>query len=175
MKKYVFLGISLFLTALGGAYFYFNIGEPITKSKSHEETTNTNENLSKKQSNDISAQENANEAISITHDFLNDLLGWGGAKTFDFKDNKENIGKLHTYIKEAISLASNETIKSDLNNALKAVEKAEKNKDVYGLLVAHRIFHDLDGYLNNDPLDGNVWGYTQTASGSSKKAEKYLK
>jgi len=115
-----------------------------------------------------------NDAIKDMHNTLNNLVGWGGAEKFSFSSNKAKLEALYDDIELIIIYEKTDSIKSDLQNALDALEKAMNEEDINGIIVVHRIVHDLDGYLNKDPLDGKIWGYTETVSGNAKKALKYI-
>ena len=114
------------------------------------------------------------DAVNNAHQILNEFVGWGGSKRFNFSSNANKINSLIEYIELGISHAPKKDIETDLHNALKVLETSQQNNDIKGLLIAHRILHDLDGYINKDPLDGKVWGYTLTVSGSDRKAKKYI-
>ncbi|MBS4198462.1 hypothetical protein KHA93_02220 [Bacillus sp. FJAT-49732] len=177
MKKWLIIGIPLILVLVGSAIYItkFYPGKEVKVVKEHS-TSNEEQPVAEV---DVEVDENenialTNEAIKETHDRLNSLVGWGKAEKFSFKSNKEKLDSLYNDIELIIIYAKTDTVKSDMQNALDALEKAMKNEDINGLIVVHRIVHDLDGYLNDNPLDGKVWGYTETVSGNAKKALKYI-
>lgn len=177
LKKWLIIGIPLILALVGSAIYItkFYPGKEVKVVKEHS-TSNEEQPVAEV---DVEVDENenialTNEAIKETHDTLNSLVGWGKAEKFSFKSNKKKLDSLYNDIELIIIYAKTDTVKSDMQNALDALEKAMKNEDNNGLIVVHRIVHDLDGYLNDNPLDGKVWGYTETVSGNAKKALKYI-
>lgn len=180
MKKWILMiGIPLILvlTATGIYFAKSNPGKDAKVVKEEQETSTEQQPVVEV---DVGVDEKehlalTNEAIKETHDTINALIGWGKADKFSFKSNQTKLDSLHNDIELIILYAKKDTVKADMENALDALEKAMKSEDVNGLIVVHRIVHDLDGYLNNDPLDGKVWGYTETVSGNAKKALKYIK
>ena len=179
MKKWILIiGIPLILVLAGTAiYFTYSNSGKDTKAVLNGSPTNKEKSTVAQVDVEVVETENivlTDEAIKEAHDTLNSLVGWGKSEEFNFSSNKKELESLFADIELIMIYEKKDTVKSDLQNALDAMEKAMKAEDVNGLIVAHRIVHDLDGYLNEDPLDGKVWGYTETVSKNAKKALKYI-
>ncbi|MCR2821130.1 hypothetical protein [Lederbergia panacisoli] len=181
MKKLILIGIPLILVLAGAALYYSYTSGKVSKVVVNKDSIDNNKEKQSVAQVDVDVEvdetENivlTNEAVKETHDTLNGLVGWGKSEKFSFSSNIGKLESLYDDVELMIIYAKKDTVKSDLQNALDAIEKAIKAEDVNGLIVAHRIVHDLDGYLNEDPLDGKVWGYTETVSGNAKKALKYI-
>lgn len=183
MKRWLYIGIPLVLLALGSVLFYQFVwsAPPEQADRKLEDKADTagsgmdseDEKGQKNVSGEKSGSPEAASAVRKAHDVINGLVGWGRSGSFHFSKNEEKLQTILAQIASA-SEDAGDTVKRDLENAKKAIEKAQKNEDVKGVLVAHRILHDLDGHLNDDPLDGKIWGYTETVSEDAKKALKYL-
>ncbi|MBS4204259.1 hypothetical protein [Lederbergia citrea] len=169
MKKLLYIGVPLFLIITGSIVFYLGINN----SERNPAVKGTGAPPQVEAVGEATSPM-AVDAVKDAHEILNGFVGWGGSKNFSFSSNANKFETLYKYIDLAILHAPEKSLETDLENALNALKKAQQHKDVQGLLVAHRILHDLDGYLNKDPLDGKVWGYTETVSGNARKALKYI-
>ncbi|MED2971192.1 hypothetical protein P4361_02725 [Fictibacillus sp. B-59209] len=94
----------------------------------------------------------------------------GAAADLSFSDSR--FDTVIDYTNQTIKINDDKAVEKDLTNALLVTEKAVKNKNQKGLLIAHRIFYDLAILYN----DYDEFGYIKYGNGYSEKAaEEYLK
>jgi hypothetical protein len=120
--------------------------------------------------------------IDIVHEQFNKMLGWGSYTYFDdeekWKNEKENLKFIYEIVERAKNDATiNENMRKDFGNVLKLINKAVENRDVDGLIYAHRIIHDLDHEINShEAPDIQVFGYSIYCNGDeTKEVYDYLK
>jgi hypothetical protein len=109
----------------------------------------------------ISTHEEAVAIISGIHDKWNETTGWGNIERFDSSDAsytatlwEDTLNKLATapeLYSQMAAVIVGEDVKKDLNNVAKLMEIANKKKDPFALVLAHRIIHDLDYWVYNKP------------------------
>jgi hypothetical protein len=97
--------------------------------------------------------EDVRTTIANAHGMFNTLLGYGMADGFDFEYNKVDVYGERDAIKAQLPSVKDDTLKEDLEDVVKLINKGYNDKDVEKLLYAHRILHDLDmtmnGYVGN--------------------------
>lgn len=175
LKKLFFIGIPIIAILIGALLFSFELknSDKHTKFKpSNEAVLHSNVLPEADVESDNSTV--SGDAVKKAHEILNEFVGWGGSEKFNFDSTKNRFDTLNKYIQLALDHTSSKTIQSDLQNSLSVLEKAQETKDIDGIIIAHRILHDLDGFINEDPLDGKVWGYTETVTGSAEEVLKYI-
>ena len=120
--------------------------------------------------------------IDIVHKQFNEMLGWGRYTYFDdeekWKNEKENLKFIYEIVERSKNdAATNENMRKDFGNILKLINKAVENRDVDGLIYAHRIIHDLDHEENGHVApDVQVFGYSIYCNGNeTEEVYDYLK
>ena len=176
-KKWIFLSafIVLFiaLAGWGGSILYSegdSVGSRISKltanvvgmNKEKDEDASSNV-LHEPTSKDIvqfatNEFENGHDFIEEFHGFYNDTLGWGKANTADYDEQRAKAVRIVELIKSA------EIQNEQLNGDFKLIESyanqviASDERD--SMLKLHRLFHDLDIYLNGYSR-ANSFGVTE--------------
>ncbi|WP_216829298.1 hypothetical protein [Alkalihalobacterium elongatum] len=117
-----------------------------------------------KQSNDDSAIEiemdRVREVISESHKTLNVAVGWQGYRDFSWENKNKELQFLVDNTKPLLEDIADQHIEQDILNVIACIEKAINDQDVEGIILAHRIMHDLDYYINGNESDGILYHVT---------------
>ncbi|SDN19619.1 hypothetical protein [Alkalicoccus daliensis] len=119
--------------------------------------------------------EEAAEVIAELHNSFNEIAGYGGAETLQFKEYKENeykqIQEDASYLKE--DLVAQSRLLIDLEFLYRMNQFAVHYEDRMAIRYAHRIIHDLDIHINDNGTDTSkkIWGITQ-AFGSKEGIQR---
>ncbi|RBW69973.1 hypothetical protein [Bacillus taeanensis] len=116
--------------------------------------------------------------ISVIHDYLNTKLCWGRYQAFD--KGSKNWGEIEPTVNRFIenldemiaATEGNEKLQADLMVARQAFTYALENEDKITLVYLHRIFHDLDGEINDETLD--KFGYASYANGDISRVWNHI-
>ncbi|MDX5475736.1 MAG: hypothetical protein LPK00_09410, partial [Bacillaceae bacterium] len=122
-------------------------------------------------------EEQALEIISIQHQFLNNVTGWGGLEVINMRDliTSDNWMELKSsvnWLKKEAFVPSK--VLNDMENARVLIIITERDGDKTSLRYLHRIFHDLDLNLNEvteEERDSTTWGVTH-AFGNTREIRR---
>jgi hypothetical protein len=90
--------------------------------------------------------ENGHVFIEEFHGFYNDTLGWGKANTADYDKQQATAVRIVELIKSAE--IQNEQLNGDFKLIESYANQVIESDDPDSMLKLHRLFHDLDIYLN---------------------------
>ncbi|WP_221568161.1 hypothetical protein [Alkalihalobacillus sp. TS-13] len=106
-------------------------------------------------------EEEFSREVAKMHAYFNELLGWGGWRTFDPDSKEEELQSQLQYINTILLPETTGTLATDMERAAKGIEAALKTNSTKELFITHRIFHDLDVVMNENTAD-DYWGITTT-------------
>ncbi|WP_078429071.1 hypothetical protein [Alkalihalobacterium alkalinitrilicum] len=122
-----------------------------------EEVSNEEE---KNENIDVSEIEEVKQVISSSHKTLNVAVGWQGHQNFSWTNRQEELKSLLAKTNSILENVSESSLEQDIMNVVACIEKAINDHDVEGVILAHRIMHDLDYYLNGNAADGILYFIT---------------
>jgi hypothetical protein len=102
--------------------------------------------------------ENGHDFIEEFHGFYNDTLGWGKANTADYDKQRATAVRIVELIKSAE--IQNEQLNGDFKLVESYANQVIESDDLDSMLKLHRLFHDLDIYLNGYSR-ANSFGITE--------------
>lgn len=102
--------------------------------------------------------ENGHAFIEEFHGFYNDTLGWGKANTADYDKQRATAVRVVELIKSAE--IQNEQLNGDFKLIESYANQVIESDDLDSMLKLHRLFHDLDIYLNGYSR-ANSFGVTE--------------
>ncbi|MGM9988086.1 MAG: hypothetical protein ACI35O_12785 [Bacillaceae bacterium] len=124
--------------------------------------------------------------IEYNHKLLETELCWGGLEEkyynhgneIAFTDQWNNYRS--TYLKPLLpevkkkidEVKVDKELHNDLTNIEKLINISLVKTDSQSLRYIHRIFHDLDRYINNNFLSESPWGVTYEYKGKSSQVDK---
>ncbi|MGP4081786.1 hypothetical protein ACTWQL_17915 [Pseudalkalibacillus sp. R45] len=106
-------------------------------------------------------EEEFSREIAKMHAYFNELLGWGGWRTFDPKSKDDELQSQLQYINTILLPETTGTLATDMQRASEGIEKALETNTTEEMFITHRIFHDLDVVMNDNTAD-DYWGITTT-------------
>ncbi|WP_369900424.1 hypothetical protein [Bacillus manliponensis] len=117
--------------------------------------------------------------IRMTHESYNNFLNYGKSENYTDGDwnqlsrwFQQQEGALQTIDKKV----KNKKIKRDVKRSYEIMKKGMVNRNIEYVVYAHRIYHDLDIFVNDYTGETNIWGYTEFGNGKDMKVvEEALK
>ncbi|WP_261130030.1 hypothetical protein [Bacillus sp. Marseille-Q3570] len=106
-------------------------------------------------------EEEFSREVAKMHAYFNELLGWGGWRTFDPKSKDDELHSQLQYINTILLPETTGTLAKDMERAAEGIEEALKTNSTEELFISHRIFHDLDVVMNDNTAE-DYWGVTTT-------------
>ncbi|MDE5415430.1 hypothetical protein [Alkalihalobacterium chitinilyticum] len=100
------------------------------------------------------------QVVADSHSTLNVAVGWQGHRNFSWAERTKDLNNLVNTKRPLLEGISDNDIEQDILNVVACIEKAITEQDVEGILLAHRIMHDLDYYLNGNEADGILYHVT---------------
>lgn len=100
------------------------------------------------------------QVVADSHSTLNVAVGWQGHRNFSWADRTKELKSLVNAKKPLLEGITDNDIEQDILNVVACIEKAIIDQDVEGILLAHRIMHDLDYYINGNEADGILYHVT---------------
>ncbi|MDT8858867.1 hypothetical protein N0O92_01405 [Alkalihalobacillus sp. MEB130] len=101
------------------------------------------------------------EMIASAHDELNRLVGWNRYRGFSWKQNESALTSLVSQLEKMVEMETNDKRRKDAENTIAALNQALDSRDTQGIILAHRIMHDLDYYVNGNDGDGKRYNVTE--------------
>lgn len=129
------------------------------------------------------ALKDAKTLVRELHTILNDMVGW---RRLEHSQQSETWWEVRRLIlegylervREVAKAVQPNTVAQDLEAFARAVERAYRLRDTNLLILAHRIIHDLDYWVFNQPRlplgEKTYWGVTITREGNRAAARKLL-
>nr|WP_141535469.1 hypothetical protein [Bacillus cereus] len=108
--------------------------------------------------------------IRMTHESYNDFLNYGKAENYtegDWNQFKQWFQQQEPSLKNIHKEIENEKIKRDVNRSYEIVKKDVELQNIEYVVYAHRVYHDLDIFVNKYKGETNVWGYTEFGDGQN--------
>ncbi|MBH0169396.1 hypothetical protein [Fictibacillus sp. 18YEL24] len=109
--------------------------------------------------------------INVIHEFWNNELGYDKWSKYNIDTHTPVLNEIEIDIRNKILPYVAGPLKTDIENALKKIEKSKSSESVEPLKGVHRIFHDLDMSLN-DYKASDYWDVTETGKWIEKEIEE---
>ncbi|OLO27574.1 hypothetical protein BTR23_19865 [Alkalihalophilus pseudofirmus] len=168
----------IFIGALTGVIYQQSKESTVQVNEESEESTPSIEGVSNEEEKnenidgniDVNEIEEVKQVISSSHKTLNVAVGWQGHQNFSWTNRQEELKTLLAKTNSLLENVSESSLEQDIMNVVACIEKAINDQDVEGVILAHRIMHDLDYYLNGNAADGIL--YFVTHYGNDQNVEE---
>lgn len=116
----------------------------------------------------VEEKKNVLQFIRTTHENYNNFLNYGKAEKYTegdwnhlvqwFQEQEPSLKDIHKEIK-------NEKMKRDVRRSYEIMKRGIETRKIEYVVYAHRVYHDLDIFVNKYTGETNIWGYTEFGDG----------